>query len=76
MLARATTFFGTKDDVGGEKELNQLKSSLHQIPGGSPKIETTMIANGEHEYVGEERQVAEKIAHWVDTELPTPNAKF
>lgn len=69
-------FFGTKDDVGGEKELNQLKSSLQQIPGGSPKIETAMIAKGDHEYVGEEPQVAEKIAHWVETELLTPTAKF
>jgi len=28
-----------------------------------------MIANGDHEYNGEETQVAEKIANWVEAEL-------
>jgi pimeloyl-ACP methyl ester carboxylesterase len=62
-------FFGTRGDIGGEKDLDLLKSSLQRIPG-SPKLETAMIVNGDHEYVGEEAQVAEKIAHWVEGELP------
>jgi hypothetical protein len=33
-------------------------------------VDTAMIANGNHEYVGEEAQVAEKIAYWVEAELP------
>jgi pimeloyl-ACP methyl ester carboxylesterase len=61
-------FFGTRGDIGGEKELDMLKSALQRIPG-SPKLETTMIANGDHEYVGEEAQVAEKIAHWLEEKL-------
>jgi pimeloyl-ACP methyl ester carboxylesterase len=69
-------FFGTKDDISGEKELSALKSSLERLPGGSPKIDTAMIVNGDHEYVGEESQVAEKVAHWMDAELLTTNAKF
>lgn len=28
-----------------------------------------MIVNGEHEYTGEEVQVAETSAHWVEVEL-------
>ena len=28
-----------------------------------------MISNGDHEYVGEEQQVAQSIALWVETEL-------
>jgi len=28
-----------------------------------------MIVNGNHEYVGEEAQVAETIARWVEVEL-------
>ncbi len=62
-------FFGTRSDIDAETDLDLLKSSLQRIPG-SPKIETTMIVNGDHEYVGEEVQVAEKIAHWVEAELP------
>ena len=62
-------FFGTRGDIGGEKDLDLLNSSLQRIPG-SPKLQTAMIVNGNHEYVGEEAQVAEKIAHWVEAELP------
>ena len=61
-------FFGTRSDIDAEKDLDLLKSSLQRIPG-SPKLETAMIVNGDHEYVGEEAQVAEKIAHWVEAEL-------
>ncbi|MFY9726227.1 MAG: alpha/beta fold hydrolase [Bryobacteraceae bacterium] len=61
-------FFGTRGDIGGEKELDVLKSSLQRF-SGSPKLETAMIVNGDHEYVGEEAQVAEKIAHWLEAEV-------
>ncbi len=61
-------FFGTRGDIAGENDLRVLKSALQRI-SGSPKLETTMIVNGDHEYVGEERQVAEKIARWVEAEL-------
>jgi hypothetical protein len=62
-------FFGTKDDVGGEKELNLLKAAVQRHVGSSRNIATTMIINGDHMYTGEEAQVAEKISHWAEAEL-------
>jgi pimeloyl-ACP methyl ester carboxylesterase len=61
-------FFGTRGDIGGEKELDMLKSALRRF-SDSPKLETAMIVNGDHEYVGEEAQVAQKIAHWIEAEV-------
>jgi pimeloyl-ACP methyl ester carboxylesterase len=61
-------FFGARDDIGGEKELNLLKSSLQRL-SGSPKLETALVVNGDHEYLGEGAQVAERIAHWAEAEL-------
>jgi pimeloyl-ACP methyl ester carboxylesterase len=63
-------FFGSMDDIGGEKDLALLTSSVRRLPHGPATVDTAMIANGNHEYVGEEAQVAEKIAHWVEAELP------
>jgi len=62
-------FFGTKGDVGGANELLLLKSSVQRIGTGPRSVKTTMISNGDHEYVGEEQQVAQSIALWVETEL-------
>lgn len=62
-------FFGTKDDVGAEKELNLLKSSIKRLTRGPSRVDTAMIQNGNHEYVGEEAQVAQTIAMWADTFL-------
>ena len=61
-------FFGTRGDIAGEKDLGVLKSALQRLPA-SPNLKTTMIVNGDHEYVGEEAQVAEKIARWVEAQL-------
>jgi hypothetical protein len=36
----------------------------------SPRVPTAMIVNGDHEYNGEEAQVADKIAHWAEPVLP------
>jgi pimeloyl-ACP methyl ester carboxylesterase len=62
-------FFGSKDDIGGEKELTLLKSSVERLSRGPRRVDTTMIKNGTHEYVGEEAQVAQAIAHWAEAEL-------
>lgn len=61
-------FFGTKDDVGGEKELIVLKSSVEYLSQRPPSVTTTTIHGGNHEYVGEEAQVAQKIAQWIESE--------
>ena len=60
-------FFGSKDDIGGEKELTLLTSSVRRLPHGPARVDTAMIANGNHEYVGEEAQVAQVITQWIET---------
>ena len=62
-------FFGSKDDIGGEKDLALLTSSVRRLPHGPARVDTTMIANGNHEYVGEEAQVAQVITRWIQTEV-------
>ena len=62
-------FFGSKDDIGGEKELELLKSSVQRLARGPRRVDTTMIVGGNHEYVGEETQVAQTIARWAETQL-------
>jgi pimeloyl-ACP methyl ester carboxylesterase len=67
-------FFGTKDDVGTDVTLNLLKSSIQRLTSGPSRVDTAMIQNGNHEYVGEEAQVAQTIAVWVDTISPQGKA--
>ena len=61
-------FFGTKDDIGDDKGLLLLKSSVQRLSKGPRSVRTTTITGGNHEYVGEEAQVAQKIAQWVAAE--------
>jgi pimeloyl-ACP methyl ester carboxylesterase len=60
VTAPILAFFGTSGDVGGEKELNRVRSRT---------TTTTMIAHGDHEYVGQEAQVATKISEWAESTL-------
>jgi pimeloyl-ACP methyl ester carboxylesterase len=62
-------FFGSKSDIGGEKDLNLLTSSVRRLPRGPSKVDTTMIVDGDHEYVGEEAHVAQTIAQWAETQV-------
>lgn len=59
-------FFGTKGDVGNEEDLELLRSSIHRQPSGPSRVDTAMIRNGDHMYTGEEAQVAQTIADWMD----------
>lgn len=58
-------FFGTRGDVGGEKELELLKTAVARLSEG-PRVQTAMIAGGDHVYLGEEAQVARTIGAWID----------
>jgi pimeloyl-ACP methyl ester carboxylesterase len=60
-------FFGSKDDIGGEKDLALLTSSVRRLARGPAKVDSAMIANGNHESVGEEAQVAQVITRWIET---------
>jgi pimeloyl-ACP methyl ester carboxylesterase len=63
-------FFGTRDDVGTEADLELLKSSIKRQPSGPSRVDTVMIKGTDHMYQGEEVQVAETIAKWADGLLP------
>ena len=62
-------FYGSKDDIGGEKDLALLTSSVQRLAHHPASVDTAMIANGNHEYVGEEAQVAEVIARWIESKV-------
>ena len=62
-------FYGSKDDIGGEKDLALLTSSVRRLTRGPARVDTAMITNGNHEYVGEEAQVAKVITRWIQTEV-------
>lgn len=62
-------FYGSKDDIGGENDLALLTSSVRRLAHGPDRVDTAMIARGNHEYVGEETQVAQVITRWIQTEV-------
>jgi pimeloyl-ACP methyl ester carboxylesterase len=59
-------FFGTRGDVGNEEDLELLKSSIQRQRRGPSRVDTVMIRNADHMYTGEEAQVAQTIADWID----------
>ncbi len=62
--------YGTSGDIGGEKELRLLESSVKRLNTGPSRVHTAMIQNGDHEYAGEEAQVAQTIASWFEQAGP------
>ncbi|WP_157898999.1 alpha/beta hydrolase [Luteitalea pratensis] len=70
-------FFGTRDDVGGNADLAVVKATSRRLESGPSRITTATIARGDHMYSGEEAQVAQVIADWLDrvvTPSPAPTA--
>jgi pimeloyl-ACP methyl ester carboxylesterase len=63
-------FFGTRDDVGTEGDLELIKTCIQRQSSGPARVDTTMIQGGDHMYTGEEAQVAQAIARWADTLVP------
>lgn len=60
-------FFGTAGDVGDEAELKLVKASVQRLASGPSRMDITMIRDGDHEYNGQEEQVAQVIASWADS---------
>ena len=56
-------FFGTSGDVGGQADLDLLKSAAARQPG-APPVTIALIGGADHMYTGQERQVADLIAKW------------
>jgi pimeloyl-ACP methyl ester carboxylesterase len=69
-IARITVpllaFFGTSGDVGGEAELTVVRATGRRLATGPRRIDTVMIARADHMYTGEEAQVAQVIADWLE----------
>jgi len=59
-------FFGTNGDVGGDADLEAVRSSTKRLAAGPSRIDTAIIERADHMYTGEEEQVARVIAGWVD----------
>jgi len=68
-------FFATGDDVGTKADLNLLKSSVERFASGPSRVDITMIQNADHEYTGQEGQVAQVIASWADSISPKAAAQ-
>jgi pimeloyl-ACP methyl ester carboxylesterase len=60
-------FFGSKGDIATESALKLLKTSVQRLKSGPSRVDTVMVHNADHEYVGEEAQVAQTIASWANT---------
>jgi pimeloyl-ACP methyl ester carboxylesterase len=60
-------WFGTNEaDVGTAADLALLTATLGRLPTGPSHVNTAMIQNADHMYGGQEAQVADTIARWID----------
>jgi len=57
-------FFGDNGDIAGQTELDLVKASLKRLKGGPTRVDIATIRGGDHEYNGQEEQVANVIASW------------
>ena len=62
-------FYGTDGDVGNEKTLALLDSSIKKKLKGPVSVTTAMIKSAEHMYMGKEAQVVEVITKWIESIL-------
>jgi pimeloyl-ACP methyl ester carboxylesterase len=65
---------GTDGDVGDEKDLEGIKSSIERLPIRPSSLDTALIQGANHMYDGREDHVAQVVATWIDTVL-SPSAK-
>ena len=63
---------GTDGDVGDEKDLEGIKSSINRLPTHPSQVETALIQGADHMYDGHEEVVSRVIASWSD-KLPAVN---
>lgn len=67
-------FLATDGDVGNEKDLELIKSSIKRLPTGPSRVDTALIQGADHMYNGQEDRVAQVIGGWAET-LPPSNAE-
>lgn len=66
-------FYGTRGDVGGEADLELVRSAPARLSIKALAIETRMIDGADHMYTGEEGQVAAVISDWASRVLAAPH---
>jgi pimeloyl-ACP methyl ester carboxylesterase len=59
-------FYGSKEDVGSMADLDRMRALVAKHSGGPVQIETAIIQDGDHDYSGQEAQVAHVLANWID----------
>jgi dienelactone hydrolase len=59
-------FYGTNDDIGNERTLELLKSSIKKQPKGPVSVTTAIMKGADHMYMGQEVQITEAIIKWVE----------
>jgi pimeloyl-ACP methyl ester carboxylesterase len=64
--------FGTRGDVGGEADLEVVRSAPRRLSSPALQVDTAMIGGADHMYTGEEAQVADVIAGWISRRLSAP----
>lgn len=63
-------WFGTGDDVGADQDLETIKSAIKRQSSGPSRVDTMLIQHANHMYEGQEQQVADTIAAWINSALP------
>lgn len=58
-------FFGTRNDVGGQADLDTIVSAVGRHQDGAARVTTALIDGADHMYTSQEQQVAHAIARWV-----------
>jgi len=66
-------FYGTNGDIGNEKTLALLDSSIKKQAKGPVSVTTSMIKGAEHMYMGKETEVVEVVTKWIDDVLKERN---
>jgi pimeloyl-ACP methyl ester carboxylesterase len=61
--------YGTRGDVGGESDLELVRSAPARLSIKELAVETRMIDGADHMYTGEEAQVAAVISDWANRVL-------
>jgi len=59
-------FYGSKDDVGSMADLARMRTLIAKHPGGPSRIDTEMVQDADHDYSGQEAQVAGLLSNWID----------
>ena len=58
-------FYGSKGDVGSMADLERMRGLIAKHPGGPVQIDTAIIEDGDHDYAGQEAQVARVLGNWI-----------